>query len=360
MKINSLILLFSVALICQCFHEFENVKDKDIPSKFNFQDLNLIFIGFFKELGYEGLNVNNSILCLENIPDIEMNLIKIITEIKEADFRNISSLIQILKDLEQFMIQVYKENIECFRSLKEISYMLEELLKIGPIQLIERIAFNIVKNLKDITHELEQIIDYLRSRKYEELGKNLANLLTDFILKVSSESLVLIHEDLYSYVKILNGNSIIDIPSIGFNPDDMEQIILGILNGMTVNITGNISNCLNESTKAFDNLIDIIERIIHLEFKNYTQILELLQDMKNIIVDVLHSIKPCTKSREDLEWVIKKIEETSFKTLIERLAKYSVYITADLVAAGKDFLLKKYFQCGRDLGQIMFYLYIKS
>ena len=441
--------------------------------------------GFFEELGAEGQKINETLDCLGNMTILTHDFMQLIEQIKKIDFHHLESLILVFKDLGIFIMELYKENINCFKSMEEIAQMIEELISIGPVKLLERIKTNLQKNMKKIDLELVIMMSDFNNKKYEKMGQDLG-ILAKYVLFQNSSFLDISMDynsfyimveailqglhvndtksfitclqkkpDLYTSMqkiiemiqKLTPVNYLIYLPIIyhdikkvynekisicvnyssdlshdiyiiknskyltdlanlwvnsiplikdikniknnhtnpqilgmsigdiiyeifilnqnvtlleGITPDDVEQFVLGFLKGMKVNVTSNITQCLKDSTDVADEVIDIINKVIHLDPANYTQILAIINDLVQVATDILNAIKPCTSSSQDLEWLIKKIIETPYQVVLEHLAKYSLYIVADLGAAAKDALRKMYYLCGTDLGDIIYLLFLKS
>lgn len=148
--------------------------------------------------------------------------------------------------------------------------------------------------------------------------------------------------------------------TVKFSPENATQVIYGLLDGMGIKLTANITKCINGSTDLMNDIADIINMTMHLHIRNITEILAIVKKLMKTAEDVLVDIKPCMESSKDLDIIIQKFKNQTWDKTIKQFTKYSIFIAMDLVAIIKDIQESKYFDLGNKFGDMLNYIVLKD
>ena len=174
-------ILVGILLILSCVHAEENIVAEE--PNFTIDDLLETLRGIFEAWEVNKEEVHKLLLCVSGLKDIELQIAKIMEEIKKIDLKDIVKLVEAIVRLFGAVQQLFKDITPCIDSKGEIIIIVKKLIKLTPIEMLLKIFHNIMNEGKKIYNDIISMIDAFKTKNYYKFGYYMGDILELLFLK---------------------------------------------------------------------------------------------------------------------------------------------------------------------------------
>ena len=170
-----LALVFILLLHARCNEENVEIIVPHVPGYVNFS------IGFISEI-YSVFNVTGGEICLENIPLIAMDIMRIINMIQNKTI-TFTKIVELVRDLVPALVDEFKNCLALYKIVPAITNYVNLVIKHIDLYFSGLIK-NAMMEIVSITSDIEKIIYLFNKKQYEEVGSYLAYVICKiFVVK---------------------------------------------------------------------------------------------------------------------------------------------------------------------------------
>ena len=155
---------------------------------FTLDDLIDILRGIFEAWEINKEEVDKLLICVNDIKDIELEVAKILEELKHIDVKDIVKLIEALVRLFVAVQQIFKDIEPCIDSTGEIVKLVAKLIKLTPMELLMKLFKNIMENGQKIYKDVIAFIEAIKTKNYHDAGFTIGDILWTLFLKETLSS----------------------------------------------------------------------------------------------------------------------------------------------------------------------------
>ena len=155
--------------------------------QFSFHDFNEILRGIFVAWEVDNEEVSELLICVKSLKDIEVQVAKILEELKNITFRDFRKLAEILVRLMADFQIVFKDLQPCLDSEGEIKTILDKFIHLTTNELLKRIYHHLIDNGKTLLSLIVDAVKNLALGKYFLFGYNFGDFIELLFLQAASK-----------------------------------------------------------------------------------------------------------------------------------------------------------------------------
>ena len=150
---------------------------------FTIDDLVELLRGVFESWEVNKEEVEKLLLCVGDLKDIEVEVAKILEELKHIDVKDIVKLIEAIVRLFVCVQQIFKDIEPCIDSAGEIAKIVAKITKLTPMELLLKLFHNIMENGKKIYNDVIALIDAIKVKDFYKVGYYVGDILWTLFLE---------------------------------------------------------------------------------------------------------------------------------------------------------------------------------
>ncbi len=300
----------------------------------SFGDPMLDFIeGFLEGLNENG-DVKKVLECLHDIEPISLEIIKALELIMKLNMKDVIEGVHLLM---KAVWELLSDAKPCSEGLEQLKKFMEAVTHVNIMKVIQKIMNNPGGYLNDIM----ECITAFKEGDYYDFGQGLGDILFRLLLAqvVPEKAETLPKMDFNEFVKMVQGF----LDGAGHDKKFVD-----------------IEKCLIEFPEIVTDIIEAIEFMKKINWKDLTKLVEALLKLVDIFTQLLDIIKPCSKVPQDVDELIRKLREVKITKLLERMVLNAVELLADINLFMKEYEAKEYYESGKDLGDVFYLLIFKD
>lgn len=315
MKVFLVFLALAAVCTCRPYYLSVDIIPRDSNSVTDFLK------GLLEGLNETG-NINELLKCAKDLEAVINDIMSALELIRQGGITNIlagvTKLVQdVLKLLEilQPCSQGFTQLEKLFEALKNVNFM--------------KIAMKIVFNFSSFLSLIVDCISSFKNGNLYQAGKDLGALLLKLFLSDAVE----------------------------FNYEDVIKLIEGFLEGINQGHNfEDIEECIKDVPIIIEDVKMAIELLKNVDWKNLDKIIDALMKVFDVFKAILIAVKPCSKSPNDIEFLINRISNLDVNKLLTKIMSNIFQLVHDITEAINKVAQHLYFDCGKDLGDIFYRL----
>jgi len=311
-RMKGLLVLLAIVAVCVA----------DTRISFAPQGDGVDFVAFIKGF-LEGINekgdINKLLQCIKGGEEIVQKIITAINYLKNMNFENIIKGLTLLFEAIKQLLEMLKPCMEGFDQLKKL------LNAIAHVD-IKKIA------LKILTHPTEFLKDITKA--IECFGKG----------------------DLFCAGKCIGDLLRMMFLSARVQAEPIADFLTGFLKG--IHEVKNIDDLL-KCIRSADPILEKIQKALELiKTLNVESMLEGLTMLFEAMFELEEMLRPCLEEFSQFRKLIEAIMNLNIDEVVQKIIANAFQFLADIIDCIQAFQRKNYNQAGRDLGDIMYRLFL--
>jgi len=282
--------------------------------------------GFLEGLNEKG-DVNKLLECLKNIEPITLDIMEALELIMKLNYKDIIEGVGLLMKAIKELMDAMKPCSEGFEQLKKFMEAIKNFD-------IRKIAAKILQNIAAFMKDIAEIIEDFKEGDWYGFGKGLGDIMFRLFLQEAS---------------------------VEFDFDEFIKLVEGLLDGMGHGQKFiDVEKCLEHFPEIYKEVLDAIKLIKELNIHDIAKLVEAIMKLVEAVRKVLDSIKPCSTAPHELEEMIKKLLHIDFAKLLQKIISNTGSLMGDVMGAIQNLKDKKYYDAGKDLGDVLYLLVFKD
>jgi len=277
----------------------------------------------------EGINVKGDIKkILECVKGGEGVIEKIITALNyliHIDIKHLEDVIKGIMMLVDAVHEIYKIIQPCASSVEELKKLINAIINVNII----KIAWKLIRESVQFIHDIEDAIKSFTNQDFHQAGMDVGDILYRLFLEASTE----VSDPVYDFIK-------------------------GFLDG--INEKGDINKileCLKEVEPIINEIIKALELISRFNIKDLIEGVKLLV---KAVIELIHGLKPCTEGFQQLKKLLDALMHADIMKIITKIMSNPGPFLKDIMDCIENFKNGNYHDCGFDLGDILFRLFLNG
>ena len=141
--------------------------------------------------------------------------------------------------------------------------------------------------------------------------------------------------------------------------DEFILLIRGLFEGMNIKSEmEEIVKCVNKVPEIANVIMDVIDKLLKLDFKNIKEIVELIIRLMGAVRDVVFIILPCASSTEEWNRIIEKLSKLDIIKIIDKTIEHCFDIMAEVLNIKKAIPKNDFKTIGKSLGRILYFIFL--
>ena len=276
--------------------------------------------GFLEGINIKG-DINKILECVKGGEGIIEKIIQALNYLIHIDINHLEDIIKGVKLLIEAVQDIIKVIEPCSKSFEEIMNLINKIISIN----IMKLVWTIITNAPQFIHDITDAIDALTKGNYRQGGKDVGDIIFRlFLASLQSDPII---DFVKGFLEGLNEKG--DFKKLLDCIENMEPIILKMIQALQKIMTFNI--------------MDVIEGV------------KLLIEAVTEFISVL---KPCSEGLVQLEKLFDAIISTGIMKIVTKIISNPAPYLKDIMDCIEAFTKGNMHQCGKDLGDIMYRLYL--
>jgi len=280
----------------------------------------------------EGINEKGDInKILECVNDIEPAIAEIIKAVELITHFTIKDLMEGIKLIVQAVQDIMHAIKPCSDSLEQVKKLVHALTNFKLMEIIGKI-------MKNPSAFLQDFIDCMNSFNkgdFHQAGHDLGDIFFRLFLEETLE----------------------------FTPDDAVKLLEGFLDGIGHGQKFiDVEECLKKFPDIYQDILKAIEAIKLIDLRHLDKLVDALMKLFDAFQQILAAIKPCSLAPNELQELIDKIIAAikDVNKLMNKIIANAIQIFADCTDFIKELQEKKYYEAGKDIGDVLFLVVVKD
>jgi cellobiose-specific phosphotransferase system component IIA len=280
------------------------------------------FVKGFLEAIHETKTVEDLKKCLTDINPI-IEKIKLALELFlkmtfDDIMKGMKILIEALHDLEEMLKP-------CLNEFKQVQKLMDAVKNINIIKVVTKILMNPGAFINDV----KDCIESLKSQNFYQAGKDIGDILYRLFLTRRQ-----------------------------FDPKPIVDFSNGFLKGIhEIKSVDDLVKCVKEADHILENIQKALELIKTL---NIEKMLEGLTMLFEALYDLEEMLRPCLGEYSQFRKLVEAIMNMDINEVVQKIVANTFQFIADIVDCIQAFQRSNFVQAGRDLGDIMYRLFLIS
>ena len=287
-------------------------------------------VGFFDAMGVD-VTVSDITGCVKNAESIYNELLNVINEFKTLDFKNFVKVIGAIEDIIQIVQDILSDIKTCSAIPADAQAIINKIMNFD----ISKRTFVIISHFGKIVSDITSLVGIVQTNPIDtyKLGLTIGDII-DIVIIADSVS-----EDVDKIV---------------------DEFVKGFFEGCGVEIDISVIDaCLDDADAIYQDIIQLVNDIKGLDFKNLSVLMKVITDVVSFVKDFLATIQPCSSSIPEIQKLIDKLKNFDITKRISVIIMNFGTLVKDVMGIPSDFANGKYQNLGKDIGSIVYILVLE-
>jgi len=284
--------------------------------------------GFFDAMGVD-VPVSSITGCIKNAEKIYTDLLNVISEFQNMDFKNFAKVIQAIQDIVSIIQEIVGDISTCSTIPNDAQAIINKILAFD----ISKRTFVIITHFGKIVSDITTLISIVNTQPINtyNLGETIGDIIDIVII---ADSLSEVSEDVDKIV---------------------EEFVKGFFEGCGVEVDIKVIDaCLDDADAIYQDIIQLVNDIKGLDFKNIQILVKCITDIVKFVKDFLDTLAPCSASIPEIGKLIAKIKAFDITKRIPVIIMNFGTLLKDVMSIPTDFSAGHYQSLGKDIGNVIY------
>jgi hypothetical protein len=287
-------------------------------------------VGFFDAMGVD-VTVSDITGCIKNAESIYNELLNVINEFQNLDFKNFVKVIGAIEDIIQIVQDILGDIQTCSAIPADAQSIITKIMNFD----ISKRTFVIISHFGKIVADINSLITIVQINPIDtyKLGYTIGDIL-DIVIIADSVS-----EDVDQIV---------------------DEFVKGFFEGCGVEIDIKVIDaCLDDADEIYKDIVNLVNDIKGLDFKNLSVLMKVITDIISFVKDFLATIQPCSSSIPEIGKLVEKLKNFDITKRISVIIMNFGTLVKDVMAIPSDYANAKYQNLGKDIGSIIYIIVLE-